>query len=140
MRKAAAFLLALFLGIAGAAAQDREPEKYPGLDERLSQYFSLMEMESADFKSEECDALILAATDSALRQAIALKIYDHYRNSPLMGDEAVAIHISDAWFSSGLIPMRSDEELFAARFFASSHANVWSAISPVPPFALNTTI
>ena len=111
MRKLAVIFLAMVLGAFGAAAQDE-------LSTRLEQYFSILEQEPAEVKAEECDALIRAAGDSVLRQTIALKIYDHFKSSRLMGDEAVAIHLTDTWFAPGKIAMRNEGELFEAKFFA----------------------
>ncbi|MBQ8061652.1 MAG: redoxin domain-containing protein [Bacteroidales bacterium] len=78
----------------------------------------MLEQEPAEVKNQECDALISAAEDPSLRRTIALKIYDHYRNSKLMGDETVAIHLIDTWFASGKVGMRDDSELFEAKMFA----------------------
>jgi hypothetical protein len=87
MKRLAASFLIFLLCILDAVAQI-DSVKLAQLDARLGQYFSLLEQEPASVKNEECDALISAAGDSSLRQTIALKIYDHYRNSKLMGDEA----------------------------------------------------
>ena len=110
MRKAAAIVLSFLLCSFGAVAQS--------LDSKLEQYFSILENEPAQVKIEECDALIEAAKDSSLRQTIALKIFDHYKASALMGDEAVAIYLTDKWFAPGKVAMRSNSELFEAKFFA----------------------
>ncbi len=111
MRRLAVIFLVTVLASFGAAAQDE-------LSVRLEQYFSILEQEPAEVKAEECDALIRAAGDSALRQTIALKIYDHFKSSKLMGDEAVVIHLTDNWFAPGKIAMRNEGELFEAKFFA----------------------
>ena len=117
MRRAAAIFLSLILCVFNAAAQI-DSLKIRELDTRLGHYFSILESESADVKSGECDALIEAAENPEVRKLIALKIYDHYSNSPLMGDEAVAIHLTDKWFSTGKIEMRSEKELLDAKLFA----------------------
>lgn len=69
------------------------------LDGRLEEYFRTLEPERIEVKNRECDLLIGSASDSLLRRHIALKIYDHYLMSPVMGDEAVAIHLTDTWFA-----------------------------------------
>lgn len=117
MRRLAEIFLLTVLCVLDAAAQ-LDTAKLAQLDSRLEQYFSILEQEPFEVKNEECDALIGAAGDPALRQTVALKIYDHYRSSKLMGDEAVAIHLVDRWFAGGDIPMRSDRELFEAKMFA----------------------
>lgn len=88
------------------------------LDERLEEYFRTLEPERIEVKNKECDLLIDSATDSLLRRHIALKIYDHYLESPVMGDEAVAIHLTDTWFATGLIDMGGDEVLLNAKVYA----------------------
>lgn len=119
MRRAVAIFLSFLSLISAALAQDSRDSLALAL--RLKEYFAILESEPAEVKAEECDALIGAAKDSSLRRMIALKAYDHYKDSPLMGDEAVAIHLTDKWFSSGLVAMRSGEELFGARLFADSN-------------------
>ncbi len=117
MKRFAATFLLLFLCVFHAAAQV-DSARLAQLDARLGEYFTLLEREPSEVKNQECDALIEASEDPAIRQAIALKVYDHYRNSALMGDEAVAIHVTDTWFASGKVPMRSESELFEAKMFA----------------------
>ncbi len=117
MKRFAATFLLLFLCVFHAAAQV-DSARLAQLDARLGEYFTLLEREPSEVKNQECDALIEAAEDPAIRQAIAQKVYDHYRNSALMGDEAVAIHVTDTWFASGKVPMRSESELFEAKIFA----------------------
>ena len=117
MKRLAAIFLTLALCVLDLPAQV-DSLRLAQLDARLGQYFSLLEQETADVKIEECDALIEAATDPSLKQAIALKIYDHYKASTLMGDDAVAIHMADKWFIPGKIAMRSDGDLLAARMDA----------------------
>ena len=117
MKRFAATFLLLSLCVFYAAAQV-DSARLAQLDVRLGEYFTLLEREPSEVKNQECDALIEAAEDPAIRQAIARKVYDHYRNSTLMGDEAVAIHVTDTWFASGKVPMRSESELFEAKMFA----------------------
>ena len=117
MRRCSSIFLAILLSCLGLRAQV-DTTKFAELDARLGQYFSILESEPVGTKTAECDALIEAATDPSLQQRIALKIYDHYRNSPLMGDEAVAIYLTDKWFSTGKISMGSDKALLDAKLFA----------------------
>ncbi|MBR5175875.1 MAG: thioredoxin family protein [Bacteroidales bacterium] len=117
MRKVAAIFSALVLCAFDLVAQI-DSTKLKELDARLERYFSVLEAEPVQVKNHECDALIEAASDNDLRQRIALRVYDHYRKSSLMGDEAVAIHLIDKWFSSGEISMGSDKDLLDAKLFA----------------------
>ena len=117
MRRLCVIFLSFLLCVFDAAAQI-DSTKLRELDSRLEQYFSILEAEPVEVKNRECDALIEAASDSSLRSKIALKIYKHYLNSALMGDEAVAIHLTDKWFSSGKVSMGSAQALLDAKLFA----------------------
>ena len=120
MRRRVVIFIGLFLGLllslpcAGQVDSTRLRE----LDKRLEQYFQILEPQSVDIKIEECDLLIDSAKDSLLRQHIALKAYEHYLNSALMGDEGVAVHLTDTWFAPGLVSMGGEEVLFNAKIFA----------------------
>ena len=138
MRRLAAFILVLVAFALDAAAQI-DSTRLRELDSRLEQYFKILEPEPVEIKNRECDALISAAKDSLLRQTIALKIYDHYYNSPVMGDEAVAIHLIDNWFSPGLVQMKDDRDLFGARFFAEFNRNSLIGM-PAPEVTLLTPL
>ncbi len=117
MRRFLIIILVFALSVLDVAAQV-DSTRLAELDSRLEMYFSALEAEPAEVKIEECDALIGSATDSLLRQRIALKMYSHYFNSPLMGDEAVAIHLTDKWFSPGKIRMANETDLLEAKLFA----------------------
>ncbi|MBR4167084.1 MAG: redoxin domain-containing protein [Bacteroidales bacterium] len=117
MKKLAVIIFSVILCVLDAAAQV-DSARMALLDARMEEYFALLEQEPVTVKIEECDVLIEASQDPAVRQAIALKVYDHYRHSALMGDEAVAIHVTDTWFIPGKVAMGSDSDLFEARMFA----------------------
>jgi thiol-disulfide isomerase/thioredoxin len=111
-------LLTLLYGRTILDAQQLDSVKTAALEERLTEYFELLKYESIDVQKAEADFMIEAAADSAVRQAVALRIYDHYLGSPVMGTEAVAIHIYDKWFEPGKISIGNDMDLLSARFFA----------------------
>lgn len=113
MKKLLACLLAGVFSLAVALAQ----EPYPELGAKLDEYFTALVGESAAVQSTECDYIISACQDSLVRQYTALKIYDHYLKSRVMGDDAVAIHIAQKWFLSGAVKMKSDEDMFHAQLF-----------------------
>ena len=106
-----ALLCAFSLGL-------RAQEPYPELGAKLEEYFTALAGENAAVQSAECDFLIESCQDSLVRQFVALKIYDHYLRSHIMGDDAVAVHIADKWFLSGAVPMASDEDLLNAQIYA----------------------
>ena len=111
-------LLAFVSGSIGVYAQQLDSARAVALEERLTEYFELLKYESIDVQKTEVDLLIEASSDPAVRQFIALRVYDHYLGSPVMGTEAVAIHIYDKWFEPGKISIGSDMDLLSARIFA----------------------
>lgn len=114
MKKWLAGLLALVF-LLPMAAQEPYPE--PGA--RLEEYVAALAGEPAALQNEECDFLISSTRDSLMRQYVALKLYDHYLQSRIMGDEAVAVHIARRWFLSGEVPMHSDEDLLNAKLLVT---------------------
>lgn len=114
-------IVALLMMVAGGVAvcaQDLDSAVRVALDTKLAEYFMAIEREGTDVQKGECDFLIETCTDSLMRQHVALAIYDHYRDSKVMGSEAVAIHVFDTWIAPGKVRMRSDAEMMAARIFA----------------------
>lgn len=96
----------------------RAQEPYPELGAKLEEYFTALAGENAAVQSAECDFLIESCQDSLVRQYVALKIYRHYLESHIMGDDAVAVHVARKWFLTGAVPMASDQDLLNAQVFA----------------------
>ena len=111
-RRLIPLLLAALLPL-GIHAQD-----WAALDAKLEEYCSAMAGEVPDVKKGECDFIISSCTDSLIRDHVAIKLYDWYISSKVMGDEAVAIHLTDNWFSPGKVSMASGLDLMNARIFA----------------------
>ncbi len=95
----------------------RAQEPYGELGARLEEYLAALAGEKPSVIAAECDYLISSSQDSLVRQYVALKIYDHYLQSKIMGDDAVAVHVAQKWFLSGEIPMHSETDYFNARLF-----------------------
>lgn len=57
--------------------------------------------------------------------------------SPVMGDEAVAIHLTDTWFAPGLIDMGGDDVLLEAKIFADFNRQSLLGMK-APPAKLET--
>ena len=89
--------------------------KLAALDAKLDEYLMAISRESLEIQQQECDFIIESAADPVVRKRIANKVYTAYLESPLMGAEAVAIHIFDKWFLSGDASMESDMDLLNAR-------------------------
>ena len=92
-------------------------EPYPQLGEKLDQYFMALAGEPVQVQAQECDFLIESCQDSLVKQYTALKIYDHYLKSKILGDDAVAVHVARKWFLSGAVKMKSAEDAFHAQLF-----------------------
>lgn len=119
-------ILITFLSVFCAAvlsAQQVDTSRFSALGEKLKEYYQALKYESPDVQMQECDFLIESATDSLMRQYIALDIYRHYHDSPIMGAENVAIHVFDRWFSSGIIRMKSDMDMMSAQVYAEFNRN-----------------
>lgn len=91
---------------------------YEALSAKLEEYFSALSGEPLAVQNAECDFLVSSCKDSLVRQFVALKIYDHYLNSKIMGDDGVAVHMADTWFIPGKVAMHSDMDLLNAKVFA----------------------
>lgn len=114
--------MVILLGMLSAfslfAQQQPDSMRFAALDAKLKEYVDAIEAAGPQVQKEECDFLIESTADSLVRQHIALRLYDHYLNSRVMGAEAVAIHILDEWFFSDKVKMPDDVSLLNARVYA----------------------
>lgn len=118
MKKFIIILAAFLAASVISSAQQLDSVKRILLDGKLAEYTAAIEREGVQVQKEECDFLIGSSTDSLVRQYVALRLYDHYVSSRVMGAEAVAIHIFDTWFLPGIVKMESDMDLMTARVYA----------------------
>lgn len=109
--------LLLLFSVTGAA-QQLDSAKREALEAKLAEYFEALKYESLDVQKEEADFLIESTSDSLVRQFVACTVYDHFIDSPVMGSEAVAVHVYDRWFAPGKVKMSNDMDLLNARIFA----------------------
>ena len=89
----AAVLASCFLSVMGLKAQGLDSLTRQTLSDKLDEYLVTIEGSGTDVQKEEADFLIESASDSLVRQFVAVKVYNHYFTSKVMGAEAVAIHI-----------------------------------------------
>lgn len=122
MRRLVIVLAGLLAGF-GVAAQQLDSAVTAALDSRLEEYFAAMETEPVSVKLGECDFMIDACADSLVKQYVAIRIYDHFLGSKLMGDETVAVHMVDDWFAPGKVSFYSDIDLLNAKVIAQFHRN-----------------
>ncbi len=102
-----------------SAAEDDSLGKFTMLGAKLDEYFHALETEPSGIQKAEVDFIIGACTDSLVRQFTAIKAYGFFLNSPVMGNEAVAIHIFDNWFGNGKVAMKNEADFLNARLFAT---------------------
>ena len=129
----AAFLATVFV----SSAQQLDSAKRVLLDGKLSEIVAAFERAGADVQKEECDFLIGSTNDSHVSQYVALRLYDLYMSSKVMGAEAVAIHIFDTWFLPGIVKMESDMDLMTARVYADFNRQSQIGM-PAPELTMNT--
>ena len=84
---------------------------------RLDEYFAAMAGMRAAQQSEECDFIISSCGDSLVRSFVTLYVYEHYRSSRILGDDAVALHVAEKWLLSGEVPMASEIDRMNVRLF-----------------------
>lgn len=119
MRQLLLYITCLFAyALQQADAQQLDSLTRAQLSSRLEEYFAAIETSGPAVQIEESDFLIETPEDSLVRQFVAMKIYDHYLNSKVMGSETVAIHVLDEWFFSGKIKMYNDIDLLNAKVYA----------------------
>lgn len=112
-------ILLAFVGLSFTSnAQQLDSLKRASLDAKLEEYVAAIEPAGPDAQMEECDFLIESCSDYLVKQYVALRLYDHYLSSKVMGAESVAIHILDRWFFTGEVKMPNDVDLLNARVYA----------------------
>lgn len=99
-------------------AQNAADDTVGRLSAKLDEYFEALKYESIDVKVQEMDFVIEACTDSLVRQFVAHKVYSHYADSRIMGDEDVAIRVFQKWYEAGTVKMADEAEYYAARLLA----------------------
>ena len=137
MRRLIIILAAFFFLAIVSSAQQLDSAKRVILDEKLAEYTAAIEREGVQVQKEECDFLIGSSIDSLVRQHVALRLYDHYMSSKVMGAEAVAIHIFDTWFLSGKVSMGDDMDMLTARVFADFNRQSQIGM-PAPELIMST--
>ncbi|MBO7623012.1 MAG: thioredoxin family protein [Bacteroidales bacterium] len=117
MRRLILIILLSLLSFA-LCAQNADSVKMAALDAKLEEYFAALETESLDIKRTECDFLISSCTTDDVRNHVAVRLYAHFMQSMLMGDEAVAVHLADNWFIPGKVSFPDEIDLMNAKIFA----------------------
>ena len=116
-------LLVILSLLPGISASRPDSLVYARLDSMITEYTLALRTEDTPVKCKEVDFMISSCSDSAARSHIAIKLYSNYVDSPVMGEEEVAIHIYDKWFATGEVKMNSETDLLNARIFADFNRN-----------------
>lgn|SRR5574344_16901 len=131
MKKLTTILFALALSLPVLAQVD-SLGRYKGLDSLLTQFYTALEHETLEAKGAEFDGLIETCKDSLTRQHVALGIFDHYRYSRVMGEEAVAIHIYDKWLATGKVKPRGEFDQMDQEMFVNLNRNSLIGMKALP--------
>ncbi len=123
MRLKSLLIVLLCLPFINLKAQGDDGERFAAFDELLSQFYATLVHEPMELKTAEMDKLIESCKDSLLRQHVTISIFEHYKNSRVMGEEAVAIHVYDKWIDSGEVGMRGEFERMEAEMFVTFNRN-----------------
>ncbi len=111
-------LAALFLLLSQPCTAVTDSLDFAGLDRKLEEYLASMETLDTGGKIREVDFMLGSGPEGDIRNHVAVKLYAHFLNSPVMGDEAVAVYLTDKWFSPGRAKMPDDVDLMNARVYA----------------------
>ena len=111
---AALFALLLTLSL---SAQQLDEKQQAALSSKLEEYLAGMAGDPAESQGKECDFISSNCTDSLVRQWVTLYLYDHYLQSKIMGDDAVAVYLADAWLLSGKVSFQNEVDRINAKIF-----------------------
>lgn len=99
-------------------SDNADTSHYAAIDAKIDTYLRALAQASIEEKISEAEFLLSTCKTDSLRDHVAEKIYLYYFDSPVMGDESVAIHLTDDWFSTGRAKLSSEIELLNAKVFA----------------------
>lgn len=81
-------------------------------------YLQAMDAMTIGEACEEVDFMIGTVQDSVMRSEVAVLAYKHFRESPVMGSENVAVHVYDRWFATFEAVFETIEDLDEAEMHA----------------------
>ncbi len=116
-------LVAPMLSFAQLGKKAASTDPYPELGAKLEEYWLAMRGDSAQIQNAECDFLISSCKDSLVMNYVANKLYSLYKDSPVMGDESVAVHLAKEWFIPGKVRMDNPLDLTAAKMLVMFNEN-----------------
>lgn len=99
-------------------SDNADTSRYAAIDAKIDTYLRALAQASIEEKISEAEFLLSTCKTDSLRSHVAEKIYLYYFDSHVMGDESVAIHLTDDWFSTGRVKLSSEIERLNAKVFA----------------------
>ena len=102
----------------GATSRGLDSLQRKAVSQKVGEYLSAIVTEPVSMQEKEVDFLIETCSDSLVRQAVATDIYSFYRDSPIMGAEALAVYVCDKWFIPGKVKLPDEASFMGARMFA----------------------
>ena len=103
---------------AGRDGAELDSAKAEAVSAKVREYLDAIIARPVEVQMQEADFLVGSCSDSLVRQFTAIRLFRHFMESKLMGDESVAIHIFDNWFSDGKVKMPDETDFISARIFA----------------------
>lgn len=121
MRRGVSLFMALLCSIICLRAQDDAPVKHAS----VTAYLQTLLAEPVDTINLRVDRLIdsVGMRQPALQPKVAGLCFDFFTSSPVMGHEAVAVHIADEWFLNGKLKPENESILPLVRTFAEFNRN-----------------
>ena len=97
-------VLALVLGLGSATAQESTTHS------SVTAYLQTLLTEPVDSINLHVDRLIdsVGRQQPELQSKVAGIVFDYFSTSPVMGHEAVAVHIADEWFLNKRLPLENE--------------------------------
>lgn len=119
MKKVLLILVAAALTLTSYAQEDR----FAQLDSLMNVFCNAIVTESIEEKQAEVEFMIESCNDSLTREHVARALFDHYADSRVMGEEALAIFIYDNWFANGKLSIGGEYVEMEANIFATFNRN-----------------
>lgn len=86
-------------------------------EDKVTQYLGFLQYNHNDTIIARANRLIGQAGSTELKSLLAYTIYDYFYNSPIMGQEGVAVAIAQEWFLSDKLVWPNEEGKFLLKTF-----------------------
>jgi peroxiredoxin len=99
------------------AAQDTVRFDTATAKAKVEQYLSLIQYSHTDTILAKVNSLIEAGDDEHTKSFMAYTAYNFFYNSPIMGQEGIAVKIAQEWFLNDRLPWPNEEGKFMLKAF-----------------------